>query len=141
MLHLIGCTEGEVRLVDGRNEEEGRVEICLSNEWGTVCNQMWDNTDASVVCRQLELRSIGNYRFNNLKHIPSKVFSTGAVSLNHLNFGQGTGRIWLDNVQCTGSERELLDCLASSNGVNSCMHTQDVGVRCLPGKLATCSSD
>ena len=43
----------------GANHTEGRVEICLSNEWGTVCDQIWDNTDASVVCRQLHLASIG----------------------------------------------------------------------------------
>ncbi len=45
-------------------------------------------------------------------------------------FGEGTGRIWLDNVQCTGTERELTNCAASSSGVNSCTHAQDAGVRC-----------
>ena len=54
-----GCTEGEVRLAGGANNTEGRVEICLNDEWGTVCDQMWDNTDASVVCRQLGLDRIG----------------------------------------------------------------------------------
>ena len=50
-------------------------------------------------------------------------------------FGEGGGRIWLDNVQCTGSERELMSCTASSSGVNSCTHTQDAGVRCQYGNI------
>ena len=59
MFYVLGCTGGEVRLVGGANFTEGRVEICLNDEWGTVCDQMWDGTDAAVVCRQLELEYIG----------------------------------------------------------------------------------
>ena len=47
------CTTGQVRLVGGNLINEGRVEICLSNVWGTVCDNGWSTTDAAVVCGQL----------------------------------------------------------------------------------------
>ena len=57
--NLTACDNGELRLVGGVSNTEGRVETCLSDEWGTVCDQMWDDTDAAVVCRQLKLASNG----------------------------------------------------------------------------------
>lgn len=58
-IFVIGCATGQVRLVGGFDLTEGRVEICLEREWGTLCDQMWDVLDSNVVCRQLGLVSIG----------------------------------------------------------------------------------
>ena len=47
------CTDGEVRLVSGSVANEGRVEICYNNQWGTICDDSFGSYEAAVVCRQL----------------------------------------------------------------------------------------
>ena len=47
------CTNGQVRLVGGSAENEGRVEICINEAWGSICPSSWDIRDVSVVCKQL----------------------------------------------------------------------------------------
>ena len=51
------CSEGDIRLIGGTNQ--GRVEICYNNIWGTVCSSGWEDVDAQVVCKQLGLITVG----------------------------------------------------------------------------------
>ena len=106
---LIGVT---FRLVGGSSYYEGRVEVYYNYQWGTVCDDGWSSTDAGVVCRQLGYGSSG-------------------LAYSGAYFGQGSGPIWLDNVQCTGSELTLASCVhLGFNITRSCSHSEDAGVRC-----------
>lgn len=45
--------ELRVRLRSGAQVGEGRVEVLVNRQWGTVCDHRWNLISASVVCRQL----------------------------------------------------------------------------------------
>ena len=104
------AAEGDVRLVNGSTVQEGRVEIHHGGEWGTVCDDRFASDDAEVVCRQLGY--------------------TGGEAHGRAAFGAGTGTIWMDDVQCTGSESRLADCAFAGWGIENCRHSEDVGVSC-----------
>jgi len=56
------CQNGDIRLVNGTNLYDGRVEICWNETWGTVCDGFWSTFDATVACRQLGFISVGTCR-------------------------------------------------------------------------------
>ena len=49
------CDDGDVRLVDGSNALEGRLEVCFNNAWGTVCGNQFDSDTAGIICNQLSV--------------------------------------------------------------------------------------
>ena len=56
-----GCQDGNVRLVDGDSYNEGRVELCIHEKFGSISDEGWSAEDAQVVCTQLGFRTTGSF--------------------------------------------------------------------------------
>lgn len=54
------CNNGDIRVTGGTTALEGRVEVCDSQAWGTVCDDFWSSVDAGVACVQLGYQRTGN---------------------------------------------------------------------------------
>ncbi|XP_069044789.1 deleted in malignant brain tumors 1 protein-like isoform X18 [Lepisosteus oculatus] len=109
----VDCTGRRVRLVDGPNNCSGRVEVYHRGQWGTVCDDNWDQSDAQVVCREVGCGEAG-----------------ASVALGGARFGAGRGPILLDDVRCRGNESTLLNCTSRGLGNHNCDHSEDAGVEC-----------
>ncbi|XP_030844597.1 neurogenic locus Notch protein isoform X1 [Strongylocentrotus purpuratus] len=109
-----GSSRGaEVRLAgSGSSANQGRVEVYINEQWGTVCDNLWGINDADVVCRQLGFPG------------------ASGVTRDAKTFGAGSGPILLDRVRCVGDETSILDCMKSAIGFHSCLHSDDAGVIC-----------
>lgn len=106
-----GQSEGAVRLADGDISSCGRVEVFHDGEWGTVCDDRWSSVDGDVVCKQLGY--------------------SGAQTAYHVaRFGEGTGPIWMDSIDCSAEDGSISDCGHNGWGVHDCTHAEDAGVCC-----------
>ncbi|KAM4708323.1 lysyl oxidase homolog 3 isoform 2-T2 [Discoglossus pictus] len=94
-----------------RKHNEGRIEVFYNQEWGTICDDDFTLENAHVLCRHLGF--------------------TEATGWTHsAKYGKGIGRIWLDNVICTGREKSISDCKSRGWGNSDCTHDEDAGVIC-----------
>ena len=111
-------SNGALRLVDtGSTQFGGRLEVYYNSEWGTVCDDSWGSSDATVACRQMGFVSVSDSY--------SSRFGSGASSQS----------IWLDDVACSGSESRLIDCDHAGIGRDNCGHSEDVGIVCRQSEL------
>uniref|UniRef100_A0A8D2AIB4 SRCR domain-containing protein n=1 Tax=Sciurus vulgaris TaxID=55149 RepID=A0A8D2AIB4_SCIVU len=100
-----------VRLVNGKNQCEGRVEVYHNGTWGSVCDDLWSLPAAQVVCRQVGCGAALAAPRSGL-------------------FGHGSGPIFLDDVRCTGNESNLGQCHHLGLSVHNCGHQEDAGAVC-----------
>ncbi|XP_028916882.1 T-cell differentiation antigen CD6 isoform X4 [Ornithorhynchus anatinus] len=106
---LVCQASSALRLADGGSRCEGRVELEEQGSWGTVCDDAWDLDDAGVVCGQLGC-------------------GWAIQALQGSHFPKGKGPIYLDEVNCSGTETSLGDCPAQKD--HDCGHKEDAGVIC-----------
>lgn len=93
---------------------EGRLEVSLDNgaNWGTVCDDWFDNNAARVTCREMG-------------------YPTGTM-MPFNSFPGATTPILLDDIRCTSGSMSLLDCGVSPLRTHNCSHSEDVSVACVP---------
>ncbi|KAK6180370.1 hypothetical protein SNE40_012539 [Patella caerulea] len=105
-------TFSKIRLAGGSDNSTGRVEIFVDGDgrWGTVCDDYWDDNDATVVCKQLGWNS--------------------GVTFKGKGYAATSGPIWLDNVNCIGNETNFNQCQHRGIGTHNCNHTEDAIVIC-----------
>ncbi|XP_070206571.1 uncharacterized protein [Littorina saxatilis] len=123
-----GISQGNglrLRLANGTHSREGRVEVLYSGEWRTICDQLWDTNDATVVCRQL------GYNTEKATAFPGGYFGQR----------NGSGILW-GNVSCSGNEAQISQC-STSSVTGGCDLSNNVGVLCDtsddPGIVENCT--
>jgi len=109
----VSClTEGAVALFGGRSPREGRLEVYHNGRWGTVCDDGFTDAAVKVVCYSLGFGYIGR-------------------EVNIDAYGMGEGTIWLDDIECSGTEEHISNCSHRGWGSHNCGHHEDVAISCV----------
>ncbi|XP_064596685.1 uncharacterized protein LOC135463356 [Liolophura sinensis] len=98
-----------IRLVDGEKPNEGRLEVKLKGQWGTVCDDNFGEAEALAACRSMGYRG------------RAEVLST---------FRPGSGTIWLDNFFCNKGVEDLFQCEIRKIDTHDCNHYEDAWIAC-----------
>ena len=111
------------------------MEVCINDQWGTVCDDSWDNTDATVVCKQLGYAYTGSKPISLMCDYVHEILFTvsvcaGGTAYSNAYFGPGSGPIFLDDVQCSLNPNQLLECSSRPILSHDCLHSADAGVGC-----------
>uniref|UniRef100_A0A4W3I8H5 SRCR domain-containing protein n=1 Tax=Callorhinchus milii TaxID=7868 RepID=A0A4W3I8H5_CALMI len=110
LIVIVAGKQWHLRLESGGSRCDGRVEIYHNGTWGRLLDDSWNISDADVICRQLNCGS--------------------AVSVyNSSQYGEGSGPVWINNVQCAGTETHIWNC-PYSTVASSSRTSRDVGVLC-----------
>ena len=93
------------------------MEVYHNGVWGTVCDDGWDLNDAQVVCSELGL-------------------GKAVAAIHSAFYGEGSGQIWLDDVNCVGTEWTIGNCSHSGWGNHNCFNFEVASVNCSEGMFA-----
>ena len=137
-MNAVSCRNGDIRLADGGNEAEGRVEICSNSRWGTVCDRRWTENATAVACKHLGYSEIVGGEFKKTVLHSAYTYIRDYLSLESrkftsARFGKGSGPVLVDYINCTGLEGSLWRWCNHFTHLSGCSHDSDVGIQCQPG--------
>ncbi|XP_042299863.1 deleted in malignant brain tumors 1 protein-like, partial [Sceloporus undulatus] len=112
----------KIRLVNGFSRCSGRIEVFHNQQWGTVCEDGWDQDNVQVVCNELGC-------------------GDALLVSREAYFGRGNGPIWLLRVRCDGTENAISDCPYRKSRISHiCSHDHDAGIVCSELRLVNGSN-
>lgn len=100
-----------MKLVNGPHPCSGRVEFYNNGQWGTICGESWDLSDASVVCKQLDC---------------GRAHKISTMT----EYGLGSGHTYTHRLECNGRESTLSQCSQRPIEPQTCNATSVAGVAC-----------